>query len=121
RFAGIGIGGMVPGIGFTQLPEQAQVLLRNFLVNRPGNFPDPSRTDRKLMPSVSAQYDVSQDMMAYASFTKGFKAGGFAVSTTGDIFDPETVDAYEVGLKGALFDRRVNYSLAGFWSDYDNL
>jgi len=121
RFADLGIGGMVPGVGFTQLPAEAQTLLRNALVNRPGNFADPSRTDRKLMPSVSAQYDLTPDMMAYASFTKGFKAGGFAVSTTGDIFDPETVDAYEVGLKGALFDRRVNYSLAGFWSDYDNL
>lgn len=121
RSADVGIGGEVPGIGFTALPIEAQTLLRNALVNRPGNFSDPTRTDRKLMPSVSVQYDLTPDMMTYASYTKGFKAGGFAVSTNGDTFGPETVDAYEVGLKGSAFDRVLNFSLAAFLSEYDDL
>jgi outer membrane receptor protein involved in Fe transport len=121
RSADVGIGGEVPGVGFTELPIEAQTLLRNALVNRPGNFSDPTRTDRKLMPSVSVQYDLTPDMMTYASYTKGFKAGGFAVSTNGDTFGPETVDAYEVGLKGSAFDRILNFSLAAFLSEYDDL
>ncbi len=73
------------------------------------------------MPSASVQYDVTDAVMAYGSYTRGFKAGGFALSANADIFDPETVDAYELGLKGGLFDRRLTFSLAGFLSDYDNL
>ncbi|MBL7508018.1 TonB-dependent receptor, partial [Escherichia coli] len=33
-------------------------------------------------------------------------------------FDPETVKSYEIGWKGAAFDRRLNWSLAGFYSNY---
>ncbi len=121
RVGETGIGGIVPGVGFTSLPEEAQAILRPVLGVRPGNFADPTRTDRQLMPSVSVQYDLTDDTMAYASYTKGFKAGGFAVSTNGDIFGPETVDAYELGLKGQLFAGVLNYSLAGFLSNYDDL
>ncbi|MFZ1741793.1 MAG: TonB-dependent receptor [Pontixanthobacter sp.] len=78
------------------------------------------RTDRKLMPTASLQFEITSSAVAYASFTKGFKAGGF--SAYGDNpFDPENVEAYEVGVKGHLFDRRLMFSLAGFWSDYKDL
>lgn len=80
----------------------------------------PSRTDDKFMPSAVVQYDLSDDVMAYASYTSGFKAGGYGFSTS-DSFGPENVDAYEIGAKGSLFDRTVNFNLALFWSDYSNL
>jgi len=121
RESQIGIGGDVPGEGFQPLPAEAQALIRAALGGRSGDFDDPDRTDRKLMPSVSLQYDVSDAVMTYASYTKGFKAGGFALSPNADIFDPETVDAYEVGVKGSLFDRRVQFGLSAFYSRYDNL
>jgi outer membrane receptor protein involved in Fe transport len=121
RDAEVGVGGSVPGIGFVPLPQAAQDILRKSLGGKGGNFVDPDRTDRKLMPSASLQYDLTAAMMTYASYTKGFKAGGFALSPNGDTFNPETVDAYEVGLKGSLFDRHVQFSIAGFYSRYDNL
>ena len=36
-------------------------------------------------------------------------------------FDPGTVDSYEVGYKGALFDRRLTLALAGFHADYKDV
>lgn len=121
RQSDIGIGGFNPSIDFTPLPLAAQALLRPSIGGRGGDFTIPNRTDRKLMPSASVQYDLSSSVMGYASYTKGFKAGGFALSPGADTFAPESVNAYELGLKGSLFDRAVTFGVAAFLSDYNNL
>lgn len=117
----IGTGGDNPGDGFVALPDAAQALLRRALGGRGGNFADPKRTDAKLMPSASVQYDLLPTLMAYASYTRGFKAGGFSVTPNPDMFRPENVDAYEVGAKGSLLDGRLSFNIAAYLSDYDDL
>ena len=58
--------------------------------------------------------------MIYGSFSKGFKAGGFS-GTTPEIFEPEKVKAYEIGLKGRFFDRALMANIALFLNNYSNL
>ncbi len=100
---------------------QAQAVLLAILGGRAGPFADPRRTDRKFMPSVGFQIDANDDVMAYGTYTRGFKAGGFGSSTIGETFGAETVDAYELGLKSSLFDRRLSLNLALFQSNYSDL
>jgi outer membrane receptor protein involved in Fe transport len=85
--------------------------------------------DRKvseITPSLNVQWDVLDDAMLYASYTEGFKAGGydqrnlFLSAATGE-FAPESADAYELGLKSRLFDGAMTFNAALFRSDYDNL
>ncbi|WP_372706998.1 TonB-dependent receptor [Brevundimonas sp.] len=78
-------------------------------------------------PKVSLSYDLSDDITGYVSFSQGFKSGGFdmrgdATSTPQTVngYDPETVDSYEIGLKGSLFDRRLSFSSAVFQNDYQD-
>ncbi|PTQ09994.1 TonB-dependent receptor [Sphingomonas oleivorans] len=85
------------------------------------------RTDSKFTPRISLRYEPTDDIMAYASYNKGFKSGGFdprgdAIFTPDTVngYAPETVDAYEVGLKGAFLDRTFFLNAAGFYSDYKN-
>jgi iron complex outermembrane recepter protein len=78
------------------------------------------------LPSVSLQYEPSDDLTIYAKFSEGFKAGGLdAVELTGIpsrlTFDPETVESYEIGLKSFLFDRSLSFNIAAFRSDYSDL
>ena len=76
----------------------------------------------KLTYRVVLDQKLANDVMLYASFSTGFKSGGFpGNSPTNPVLKPETVNAYEVGLKGTLFDRRLRFALAGFWYDYKNL
>ena len=83
---------------------------------------DASKTFRKLTWRVSLDHQFSRDIMAYASYNRGFKSGGFnATLLTDPPYDPEVLDAYEVGLKSELFDRRLRMNLAAFYYDYSNI
>lgn len=80
----------------------------------------------RLSPSAKLQYQVTPDVMAYATYTDGFKSGGFQGNNfSGDLsrgtFKSETVNAYEVGVKSEWFDHRVLADVSVFLSDYSNL
>ncbi|RZJ00933.1 MAG: TonB-dependent receptor [Brevundimonas sp.] len=76
-------------------------------------------------PKAGLDYEISDDVMAYVSVSRGFKSGGFdgrANDGSGAApYDPETLWAYEAGLKSTLFDRRLVANLAAFWNDYTDL
>jgi outer membrane receptor protein involved in Fe transport len=85
-----------------------------------------SRTDDAWMPSLSAQYQFDRNVMTYASYTRGFKSGGFNASDTTGVaanqpFDSESVDAYELGIKSKLWNNRLLLNLDVFRSDFEDL
>ncbi|OYX33803.1 MAG: TonB-dependent receptor [Caulobacterales bacterium 32-69-10] len=86
-----------------------------------GGFATPRRSDNKFLPTASLQYDLAKGAMLYASYSEGFKAGGYSIGTTASTFEPETVKAYEAGVKSTLFDNRLTLNLAGFYSRYRNM
>ncbi|PHR91760.1 MAG: TonB-dependent receptor [Robiginitomaculum sp.] len=97
-----------------------------FFVTQTG-YSGLERKATKFTPRIAVQYEVSENTNVYASFAQGIKAGGFDPRARADLdpfglsregFGAETVDSYEIGVKGFLFDNRVSYSLAGFVADY---
>ncbi|MFA6116410.1 MAG: TonB-dependent receptor [Sphingomonas sp.] len=98
---------------------------------------------KRFTPRASLSFKPVEGHMLYASYSEGFKGGGFdprgsgtsapisnpapgATRTYQDIynylsFDPEVVKTYEIGWKGAAFDRRLTWALDGFYSDYSNV
>jgi iron complex outermembrane recepter protein len=79
-------------------------------------------------PTVGMQYHITPDMMAYVSFSKGFKSGGWTTRLSNPIasadlarFDPEYDKTYELGLKSTWFDRRLQANIAVFYSKYSNI
>lgn len=86
-----------------------------------GDFATNKVHDNKFMPSVGVQLDATDDVMLYATYSKGFKAGGYSTSSSPSVFGPETVNAYEIGLKGSFLDRALTLNLAAFRMDYKGL
>lgn len=106
----------------------AAAALAPAILNRFGTIGAVSldRSDEALMPSARLQYKVNDDVMLYASYTRGFKAGGFSVAETSANpvnypFDPEYVNAYEIGLKSELLDRTLLLNVAAFRNDFSDL
>lgn len=71
-------------------------------------------------PRFALDYDITDNTLAYASATRGFKSGGFQLGDAG-AFDPEFLWSYEAGVKSALFDQRLRANLGVFYYDYTNL
>jgi outer membrane receptor protein involved in Fe transport len=83
-------------------------------------------------------FAFAEDTLLYASYAHGYKAGGSnpppssVVVWTDDVadtkvresaakpktFDPEFVDAFEIGAKNTLLDGRLTLNLAAFYYDY---
>ncbi|WP_206243746.1 TonB-dependent receptor [Novosphingobium terrae] len=88
----------------------------------PVTAPAVSKTFPKLTWRLSIDHRFSREVMVYASYNRGFKSGSFQPdSFPPQILQPETVDAFEAGVKTDLFDRRVRLNLSGFYYDYSNL
>ena len=100
------------------------------------------RSFKKFTPRVSVSFKPTPDHNIYASYSQGFKGGGFDPRGVGtnapDLngngirgendevaaflsFRPESVDSYEVGYKGNLFDGGLTFALAGFYADYTDV
>jgi iron complex outermembrane receptor protein len=98
------------------------------------------RTDTAFTPRASVSFKPNSDHHIYASFSQGFKGGGFdprgqstqAPDLDGDgvdaddiydymTFEPEKVTSYELGWKGSLFDKRVFAGVALFHADYTDM
>ncbi len=76
-------------------------------------------------PTAGADYHFTDDVMSYVSYSEGFKSGGWTTRVTAPIananlaaFGPETAHTYELGVKSALFDHRMNLNVAGFFTRY---
>ncbi|MFA5630136.1 MAG: TonB-dependent receptor [Porticoccaceae bacterium] len=84
--------------------------------------PSDSATWREPTWRVALEHDLAQDILVYASYNKGFRSGTYnTVQVTGVPVDPEFVDAYELGFKSYLFDRRLRLNGALFYNDYTDL
>ncbi|MGQ0661123.1 TonB-dependent receptor, partial [Sphingosinicella sp.] len=95
---------------------------------------------QRFTPRASLSFRPTTDHTLYASYSRGFKGGGFdprgvttacrtpagAVCNAQEIydfmsFDPETVTSYELGWRAQLFDRRLRFSLNVFHADYNDV
>jgi iron complex outermembrane recepter protein len=71
---------------------------------------------------AALDHHFSDDTMVYASWNTGFKAGGFNTGSIGDpSYGPESLTAYEVGIKSDLLERRLSVDLSGFYYNYKNI
>jgi iron complex outermembrane receptor protein len=71
---------------------------------------------------VALDHQFTPDVLGYVSFNRGFKSGGYNLSSPGSApFFPEHVDAYEIGVKSEFLDHRVRLNLAGFYYDYTDI
>ncbi|MDX2235333.1 MAG: TonB-dependent receptor [Hyphomonadaceae bacterium] len=76
----------------------------------------------KLTWRVSLDHKFTPDVLGYVSYNRGIKSGGFNMINAGTPgYDPEILDAYEVGLKTQSFDDTVRINAAAFFYDYKDI
>lgn len=83
------------------------------------NYADSQSTkNTDLSYKFGAQYQITPAVMAYATYSRGYK--GPAYNDTANFvgqdlsIGPETVRGVELGLKSILFDRKLRFNIAAF-------
>jgi iron complex outermembrane receptor protein len=93
-------------------------------------FPDGVNTQsfNVFTPKIGGQYQLTDDVMVYASWSKGFKSGGWTTRLSVPIqfgtdaeFGPEFAKTTELGIKSELFNRRMLLNTAVFYTNYDGI
>ena len=77
-------------------------------------------------PSITAQADVTPNVMLYAGYSRGSKAGGYDAANASAVaarfaFRPETSESLEIGEKGTFFDGRLVLNISAFHLKFDDL
>ncbi len=111
-------GGTVPA--FVPPPLGGLTLPAGAVLVPPTTFTDDESWDDFTGRAV-VDFQVSDEMLVYASYSQGFKSGGFNSFGLVPAFRPESVETIEVGLKGDFLDNLLRTNLAVFYSDYTDL
>ena len=98
-------------------------LTRPFSRSNPPRFPPQIERSvfKSFTPKFGIDFDITPAVLVYASYSEGFKAGTYNLGANTPALRPETVTAYETGLKSTFANGRVRANLAGFYYDYKNL
>jgi len=91
------------------------------------NF-DKTINFKNVSPKASLDFQVTPDIMVYGLASRGFKSGGYniranttAVPRSGEPFDDESVDSFEVGSKMSFLDQRLFLNLSAFHNKYEDI
>lgn len=117
---------LLPGVGPADQPE----CLTTLMIPGQGDVPLPPVITEgagdgrwsRFSPKLGARFQVNPDVMAYLTYSQGYRDGGFA----GDAanlreFDEEILDAWEIGLKSDWLDGQLRINAALFYYDYQDL
>lgn len=88
----------------------------------PARFGEGTVDDSALTWKFALQYAVNENVNIYGSYTRGYKGPtvDVAYESDPDPIDPETSDAFEIGLKSVLADGRIVFNAAIFDVEYDD-
>lgn len=118
---------ILPTLGFT-----AGIRYSDESRNGSGTFQGPSIIvpavsvprkihDTNVSYKLGLDWNVTDDVLAYASYSTGFKSGVILVGSSDPAAKPETVKAWEAGIKSDLLDRHLRVNLSAFTYNYTDL
>jgi iron complex outermembrane recepter protein len=86
------------------------------------------RSFSDVLPRFGFDYRVTDDVLAYVIYNKGFKSGGFdmrgnatANPATREGYDSEVADNYEIGMKSTWLDDTLQLNLTAFYTPYKDV
>ena len=79
-----------------------------------------------LTPKAGLSYQLTKDILSYATYSRGFKSGGYDLRATSENasltpYRPQYTNAYELGWKSAFFDHRITANIAAFYNQLTDI
>ena len=116
------------GIRYTVDHRYSDGFITDGITVNPGSAGTQSKTFEKPTFRVALDHYVSSEALAYVSYNRGFSGGLFNPISTGGfspaanpVVEPETIDAYEVGVKSEWLNKQLRANASAFLYNYKNL
>ena len=103
-----------PGLGAALAPTQ---------IFPPATDFDEKRNEAEWSGNIILSWSINDELNSYASYARGYKAGGFNLDRAAGFenpsftFDPEFIDNFEIGLKSRFLNGRSQLNIAVFYQD----
>lgn len=83
---------------------------------------DQAVSEKNFSWRIGGQYDLTDDIMAYASVARGYKGPGFnlSIDPNAPLIMPEIPTSYEAGIKSMLLDRHLIFNISAYTSKFKN-
>lgn len=114
--------------GLRYTDDKKEILLHPSNMLTPGRGATPNvpvaqeASWQEVTGKVNLDWHPTDNMLIYASYSKGYKGGGINnpdATSSSPAYDPEFVNAFEIGSKNTLADGRLMLNATGFMYDYD--
>jgi iron complex outermembrane receptor protein len=120
---------LVAGAQLQDVNDELRVALGFPDANDPLRFYPPGVQEldfSDFAPRAGIEFQVTDNALLYASYSKGYKSGGWTTRLSAPLpeaptFNEETADSYEIGVKSQLFDNRLRFNAAAFFTDYSGI
>jgi len=113
------------GLRYSDEEKDWDIYFKNFTTLPEDGFAgENTHSWDSLTPKLAIKYALSENVMAFGSYTEGFKSGGFNATSTaefGQIIDQEESQQYEIGFKSDFADGRARVNVAAFFNQYEGL
>jgi outer membrane receptor protein involved in Fe transport len=74
-----------------------------------------------ITPKATLRYRADENWMTYATYSEGFRAGGFNFNAGPPQYEPDTTKNYEIGAKYVSPDGRMSIAAAAYYIDWNNM
>ena len=92
-----------------------------FFLASPTRTYSESKTISEFKPSFGIEWKPVEDTLVYASYSEGFKGGGFLSGGLAPILRPEMIENIELGVKGMYLDGRLMLNFSAFSAELTDM
>jgi iron complex outermembrane receptor protein len=94
-----------------------------------GNDIRQSTSHSEFVPKISVSYTLDDNKMVYGLYTEGYRVGGINRANRradwdrtlwGQVWDPDKLKNYELGLRSRFANNTVQLNLTGFYMDWED-
>ncbi|MEM8497956.1 MAG: TonB-dependent receptor [Pseudomonadota bacterium] len=111
-------------VGLRYTDDEKTIRTRQqFLVLVDPEWVDAEDNWQEVTGKLTLEHAINDDSMVFATISRGYKAGGLNPGGPmgGELFEPEFIDAIEIGSKNQFMDGRITANFGAFYYDYQDL
>jgi outer membrane receptor protein involved in Fe transport len=111
-------------VGLRYTKDNKFIRTRNILLSAPPPYSEARGSYDAVTGRLVVDHKLTPRNLLYASYARGFKGGGLNVAASAGLsptFDPEFINAYELGSKNSFRDIGLQANFSAFYYDYKGL